>query len=226
MNQAFFALPEEKRQRILNAALEVFAKHEYKKASTDDIAAKAGISKGLLFYYFHNKKELYLYLFRYANETVSRAAREANLREVTDFFEMLEKGAQAKSGILERSPYLLDFTVRSFYSAQEEISSEIAAAYQEKVGSAFPDYFSHIDFSKFREGVDPAYLFRMLAWMTDGYMHEARQKGIPVDAGKVMEEFRRWSQMFRKMVYREEETGGASGGKPEEASIEKGAERE
>ena len=51
MNEAFFALPEEKRQRILNAALEAFAKHEYKKASTDDIAAKAGISKGLLFYY-------------------------------------------------------------------------------------------------------------------------------------------------------------------------------
>ena len=71
MNEAFFALPEEKRQRILNAALEAFAKHEYKKASTDDIAAKAGISKGLLFYYFHNKKELYLYLLEYANEAVS-----------------------------------------------------------------------------------------------------------------------------------------------------------
>lgn len=42
-------LTEEKRRRILNAALEEFAKHDYKGASTDDIAAKAGISKGLLF---------------------------------------------------------------------------------------------------------------------------------------------------------------------------------
>ncbi len=45
--------------------------------------------------------------------------------------------------------------------------------------------------------------------MTDGYMHEARQRGIPVDSGTVMEEFRRWSQIFRRMVYREEENGRA-----------------
>ena len=62
--------------------------------------------------------------------------------------------------------------------------------------------------------------------MTDGYMHEARQRGIPVDSGTVMEEFRRWSQIFRRMVYREEETGGVPGGKPEEPAQEKGADTE
>ena len=65
MNEKFFALPEEKRHQIINAAIEVFSKYDYKHASTDLIAAKAGISKGSLFYYFHNKKELYLYLYNY-----------------------------------------------------------------------------------------------------------------------------------------------------------------
>ena len=55
MNEKFFALPEEKRHQIINAAIEVFSKYDYKHASTDLIAAKAGISKGSLFYYFHNK---------------------------------------------------------------------------------------------------------------------------------------------------------------------------
>lgn len=174
------------------------------------MAARAGISKGLLFYYFHNKKELYLYLLDYANQAVRDAAREARLQEETDFFGMLEKGAQAKTGLLERSPYLLDFTVRAFYSAQEEISEAVAATYQQKLDTAFPDYFSHIDFSRFREDVDPAYLFRMLTWMTDGYMHEARQKGIQVDAGELMEEFRRWSRMFREMAYRDGDAGRAA----------------
>ena len=58
MNEKFFALPEEKQERIINAAMEVFGKNEYKRASTDLIAVKAGISKGLLFYYFHNKISL------------------------------------------------------------------------------------------------------------------------------------------------------------------------
>ena len=62
MNEKFQSLSQEKQQAVINAAMEVFGKNEYKRASTDLIAAKAGISKGLLFYYFRNKKELYLSL--------------------------------------------------------------------------------------------------------------------------------------------------------------------
>lgn len=60
MNERFKELPEERQRAVLNSAMEVFSKYDYKKASTDLIAAKAGVSKGLLFYCFHNKKELYL----------------------------------------------------------------------------------------------------------------------------------------------------------------------
>lgn len=60
MNEKFHQLPEEKQLAIFNAAMEVFAQNDYKRASTDDIAAKAGISKGMLFYYFQNKRTLYL----------------------------------------------------------------------------------------------------------------------------------------------------------------------
>ena len=74
MYEAFEALPEEKRQQIIRAAVEVFAKHEYKRASTDDIAAKAGISKGALFYYFKNKRELYSYLIHYAEKVLTQQA--------------------------------------------------------------------------------------------------------------------------------------------------------
>ena len=45
MNQKFFDLPEEKQQRIINSALTVFSKYDYKKASTDEIVRLAGISK-------------------------------------------------------------------------------------------------------------------------------------------------------------------------------------
>ncbi len=58
MNNRFFSLPEEKQWRILNAGFRVFANHSNKKAPVGEIAAEAGISKSLLFYYFHNKKEV------------------------------------------------------------------------------------------------------------------------------------------------------------------------
>ena len=70
MNEQFYDLPQEKQMRIINAGLEVFSKNDYKHAVTDEIARKAGISKGLLFYYFHNKKSLYLYLFDYSAKLI------------------------------------------------------------------------------------------------------------------------------------------------------------
>ena len=61
MNEKFYALPVEKQWQILNAAYKVFAMNQYKKASTSEIAAEARISKSLLFHYFHNKLELYIF---------------------------------------------------------------------------------------------------------------------------------------------------------------------
>lgn len=49
VNVKFYSLPEEQQVAIFNAAMEVFGGNEYKRASTDLIAQKAGISKGLLF---------------------------------------------------------------------------------------------------------------------------------------------------------------------------------
>ena len=66
MNEKFYALSVEKQSQILNAAYKLFATNQYKKAPTSEIAAEAGISKSLLFHYFHNKRELYLFLWNYA----------------------------------------------------------------------------------------------------------------------------------------------------------------
>ena len=68
MNERFFSLPAERQGAIVNAAYAVFAADSYRHASTDDIAARAGISKGLLFHYFESKRELYRYLYRHSAE--------------------------------------------------------------------------------------------------------------------------------------------------------------
>ena len=48
----FLALTEEKRLTILNAALQCFGKFGYEKASINDIAVAAHISKASVFQYF------------------------------------------------------------------------------------------------------------------------------------------------------------------------------
>ena len=58
MHESFHALTEEKRNKIIDAAMKVFSQNPYGKACTDDIAAMAEISKGLLFYHFRKKMRL------------------------------------------------------------------------------------------------------------------------------------------------------------------------
>lgn len=46
-------------ERILDAALEVFASHGYRGSTIDQIAARCGLSKPNLLYYFRSKEEIY-----------------------------------------------------------------------------------------------------------------------------------------------------------------------
>ncbi len=204
MNEQFFKLPEEKQLRIINAALEVFSQNEYKRAVTDDIALKAGISKGLLFYYFHNKKSLYLFLFDYSTNKIKEQILDQHFSEIKDFFELLEYAAKSKVQILAKTPYLLDFVVRSFYSQKEEISEDLNILMQNATSSSFTDYFQNVDFSKFKDSVNPKEIYHMLIWMTDGYMHERRNKGLSIDLEEIMKKCKRWSTLLRQVSYKEE----------------------
>lgn len=52
-------LPEERPRQILEAALEVFAERGLSDARLEDIAKRAGVSKGTIYLYFPNKEELF-----------------------------------------------------------------------------------------------------------------------------------------------------------------------
>jgi AcrR family transcriptional regulator len=52
-------LPEERPRQILAAALEVFGEHGLASARLEDIAKRAGVSKGTIYLYFSNKEDLF-----------------------------------------------------------------------------------------------------------------------------------------------------------------------
>lgn len=204
MEGKFLELPYEKRCRIVNAAMEVFARNEYKHASTDDIAAKAGISKGLLFYYFHNKKEMYMYLFDECEKTMREHILGSDFSQITDFFELLEYASQKKLELLRAMPYCMDFVMRVYFSGGGAESDEMQKRIQETMDITYERYFKNIDFSKFREGTDVETLLHMLTWMTEGYLHEKQRLGGRFELEEMMDDFKKWSDMFRKIAYKEE----------------------
>jgi TetR/AcrR family transcriptional regulator, fatty acid metabolism regulator protein len=55
--------PEEKRRRILEAAVHVFARKGFHASRVGDIAEEAGVAHGLLYHYFDSKDELLARIF-------------------------------------------------------------------------------------------------------------------------------------------------------------------
>jgi AcrR family transcriptional regulator len=63
-----YARGDETRQRIIDAAIQLFGEHGFKDASTRDIAAAAGVNAPALQYYFENKEGLYKACAEYITE--------------------------------------------------------------------------------------------------------------------------------------------------------------
>ncbi len=58
--------PDERREQIFACAAELFGERPYADVSTSDIAARAGVARGLINHYFGTKRELYLAVVRRA----------------------------------------------------------------------------------------------------------------------------------------------------------------
>ena len=56
--------PEQRREQILAVARRLFSERQYAAGATAEIAAEAGIRRGLLHHYFGTKRELYLEVVR------------------------------------------------------------------------------------------------------------------------------------------------------------------
>lgn len=202
--EKFEELSQEKQRRIIDAGMEVFGRNEYKKANTEDIAAKAGISKGLLFYYFKDKKSFYMYLFRYCVEIITRMMDDEEYTKITDFFELMEFGAQKKMQTMVEHPFILDFISRAFSSRREAVSKDVAMELHSLMDTTFDRFFAHVDFSKFNNDVDPKQVYQMLAWMTEGYMHDKLSYQESLNLKDIMRDFEEWKIMFKKISYKKE----------------------
>lgn len=66
--EQFEELREKSKEKILAAAMELFAINGYTSTSISSIAQKAGISKGLIYNYFDSKKSILLAIYQQAME--------------------------------------------------------------------------------------------------------------------------------------------------------------
>lgn len=82
------ANPPDKRRRILDAAVSVFAQHGFYNAKVAQIAKQAGVADGTIYLYFKNKEDILIQVFIDAMDEILRR-QDAALADVTDAAERL-----------------------------------------------------------------------------------------------------------------------------------------
>jgi TetR/AcrR family transcriptional regulator, fatty acid metabolism regulator protein len=155
----------EKRQRILDAAVRVFARSGYHTSRVGDIAEEAGIAHGLLYHYFSSKEEVLRTVFR---ESWSRLL--AALHAVEDAGEPAPEQLRKIAAILLRSwrddPDLVRVLVR------EVARSPQLAEQVDEVREAFLVIQRVIErgqaSGEFRADLDP----RLASWIVYGSLEE------------------------------------------------------
>lgn len=163
----FLALSEEKQTTIRNAALACFAKHGYEKASINDIASAAGISKASMFQYFGNKQTLYEYLFHYCVTQMRQAYRLDVLDDHTDFFDRVWAASVMKVENLKKHPYVAVFITSTVTEHAPDLKDALSSAIAE--GEKFTELLvlHEEDRIKFKHPEDAALVFQML--LLDNY---------------------------------------------------------
>jgi AcrR family transcriptional regulator len=77
MAQAAGPQTADRRLSLLKAAFREVAEKGFSDVTLDDIARRAGVSKGVTLYYFDSKDELFLELFGWLIDSIQRRMREA-----------------------------------------------------------------------------------------------------------------------------------------------------
>ena len=168
--EKFLSQPEEKRERIINAAMKEFLTG-YKKASTDNIVREAGISKGILFHYFGTKEQLYNFLIDYCIDIMRREYIDLINIIQSDILESVWQLSLLKQDLLNKYPVIFDFMISALTdaSAKSETTAANLARFNAEQGKIMAKVYNGADTSLFRDDIDPKIAMEIITWTLQGY---------------------------------------------------------
>jgi AcrR family transcriptional regulator len=203
----FLKLDNEKQQRILNAAMKEFALKGFKSASTDTIVKEAKISKGGLFHYFNNKKDLFLFLYDYSLEIVKNSILLKFNFDEKDIFARRRQALLLKIEVLNKHPEMYDFLAVAYMEDSSDVKNDLEGRNKVAVAGGQGMLNEGIDTSNFKEGIDTKKAIEIISWTIDGFNNKEmeRIKRISlheIDYYEMLKELDIYLDMLKKCFYK------------------------
>ena len=195
----------EEQTALINAAMSLFGKNGYKKASVGDIAAEAGLAKGMINYYFGSKRNLYFYLAELCGKNLVEEMEKNYDPDVTDFFDNLKMMTRIKISLIKSHPGIFSF-LTSFYLEQDpDVKDEVQEYMAKSLKQREQRVFKDIDVSRFKDDVDPKLIDRLLVWAGEGMANNMKQGFDFEQIEAFANELFACLDIMKKYFYKEEE---------------------
>ncbi|MFZ7103766.1 MAG: TetR/AcrR family transcriptional regulator [Peptococcaceae bacterium] len=208
MSLPFLRLEPEKQKRILNAAMQEFARKGFEDASTNEIIKEANIGKGRLFHYFNTKKELFMFVCDYSAGIIKTEYYDLIDISERDIFARLRQTYFLKLKVYCKHPWLFDFVKIVLYTDSEQVRQELENSKKNLLAMGYDKLFENHDESRFRKGIDINRAKNLIFWAIGGFgnqiLDDAKATGTElnqIDQEKILTEFDAYLAVLRKCFY-------------------------
>lgn len=203
MNDIIKNIPIDKRDRIVNAALEEFSRYGFSNTSTNNIVDNAAISKGLLYHYFGSKDRLYSVLKEFAVELAYRdVVDEINWND-SDIYRRITQYYKIKIKIAREYPYLFKFVESLHYEMGERELEGYIATISPTLYKNLLTY--NIDFTKFDDSLDIRKSVNIIRWTIEKYVDKAVEDIIhfgKIDEQKIWQQIEEYIVILKQAFYK------------------------
>ena len=189
-----------RQERVINAAWEIFARFGYRKASMQDIAQAAGVSKSVLFKYHGTKENLYRAVFRCATDEIAAAdaSAKAGRIEGETVFAAMRRTVDARMRLFARAPFVFSFSYAAVYDEDPLPKALVAEAFARAGVTGGTD----VAYVGLREDITTAQARQMIFWISQGFLEEKRRMGLEPE--QLRQEFSEWISVMERLMTRKE----------------------
>ena len=134
-------LKKDTRKAIIDAAVEIFAQKGYEKATVDEIAAKADIAKGTVFYSFKTKEDIFFAIIEEGTKAFTEFV-ERHAAKGTNAKDRLEKAYAAAFEFFERYNSFCNVLISELWRIRTRWGVEptpLISAYRHRLEKIFSD---------------------------------------------------------------------------------------
>ena len=121
----------------------------------------------------------------------------------TDFFERIRLATEINVSVMAKVPSNFIFFKKPYFEADEEVAQDIKEMMVQGESFRTKIALNGMDASKFKEGIDPTLVMKMLIWFTEGYVSQLGDKG-KMDIEDINREFNLCLNMLKQNFYKEE----------------------